>query len=543
MAQSKTRARTTAAVLAGGAVAAALGVATFDGGRLANDAAQYLSVAENLYAGRGIATSIIYYEEHYALHSVPAPQTVFPPGYPLAIAAVAAAGPTPTTAAFAVDLAAWVASVLLLFSIARARGHPPMVAIGAAAAFACLASVWFYVHELLSEPLFIALTLAAASCLVAPRRGAFWGALAGLCAAGAFSVRYAGIFFIVAVAAVFAVELLLHRRRRTITDALAFATPALAMVAALFWRNQALVGDFRGGNAHEVLKPLGGVLYTALESAARVVGLGRDVGIAELAALAALVLAGALAVRGRGGVSLDTAALASALRDRAVLLCAIYPLVTVAGLIYLERTTSVGLYSRMLVPLVPFVLLLLIEAGRAVRARGRASRVLARAALVSTVIAYLAGQAHAARRELERPTPRAALARALAEPLGETTVGAWLRARVDADHPVLGNEPQLLGAVLGRPVVGMTTPEYTSRIWTADAAHELVRSFDVGYVVLFPELLAAAPIGMQPPVLVELADGAVPVWLDPVHAADAVRIYRTLTRDAAEPRGAMRAAP
>lgn len=536
MAQSLTRARAAAALLAGGVFAAALGAATFDGARLSNDTAQYLSVAENLRAGRGISTDIIYYEEHYTLATVPAPQTVFPPGFPAAIAAVAAIGVPAETAAFTVDLVSWAASIWLLFSIALARGHRPAVALAGAAALACLAWSWFYVHQMLSEPLFIALTLAAARCLVeSQRRAASWCALAGVCAAAAISVRYAGIFFIAAVAAVFAVELLRHReRRRALIHALAFAAPACAATAVLFWRNHALVGDFRGGNAHEVLKPLGGVLYTTVESVARVVGLSHHVGVAELAVLVALGLVVALAMRRRGSLSLDAAAFVAALRDRAVLLCVTYPLVTLAGLVYLERTTSVGLGSRMLVPLAPFAFLLAIEAGGAVRLGDRAARTLARAALAATAVAYLAGQAHVARSELERPTPRVTLADALAEPLGETTVGAWLRARVSADHPALGNEPQLLGAALDRPVVGMATPEYTSRTWTADTALHLARAYGIEYVVLFPELLAAARVDKEPPVLVELAAGTVPAWLSPVHRSDAVQIYRTRSLAAAD---------
>lgn len=515
------------AVLGGCVVAAVLGGVSFDGAWLANDAAQYMSVADNLRAGRGLATSIIYYEEHYALGTVPAPQTVFPPGYPVAIALVATAGVATATAAFLVNLFSWGASIWLLFSIALARGRSPASALGCAAAFACLALPWVYVQELLSEPLFIALTLAATRCLVGSEgRSPYWAALAGVAAAAAITVRYAGAFFAAAVAVVLAIELMWSRSRRTLVHGVAFALPVAATTLTLFWRNARLVGDFRGGNAHEVLKPIGDVLYTALESAAALVGVGLRLWPTEGAALVALALVAAFAWRVRCHVSLAPDALAAAVGDRAALLTAVYPLVSTAMLLYLERTTSIGLGKRMLVPLVPFALLVALEAARTVKLGERAPRRLARVTLVAVAVAYLAGQIHVAHGNFESPPPARVIQRALAEPLGEITVGGWLRSRVSAEHPVLGNEPQLLGALLDRPVVGLTVPQFSARTWTADAALRLIRNYGVAYVVLFPNPLDSSRTEARLPVLAELAAGMVPAWLAPVHVSDAVHVYR-----------------
>lgn len=527
MFQRTSRGRAAATVFAGCVLAAILGGVSFDGARLANDTAQYFSVADNLRAGRGLATSIIYYEEHYALGTVPAPQTVFPPGYPVAIALAAASGLATATAAFVVNLLSWVASIWLLFSIALARGHSPSRALGCAVAFACLALPWVYTHEMLSEPLFIALTLAGTRCLAGSRRQPAYGSflLAGVAAAAAITVRYAGVFFAAAVAVVLAVELVRRRSLQTLIHGVAFAVPVAVTTLTLFWRNARLVGDFRGGNAHEVVKPIGDVLYTALKSAAALVGVGRRLGPAELAALIALALVALLMWRARGRVSLARDALAAAMRDRAALLTAVYPLVSIAALLYLERVSSIGLDERMLVPLVPFAFLFTLEAARGVNVGVRAPRRLARTTVAVVALAYLAGQAHVAHAAFERPPRAAAIASALAEPLGETTVGDWLRARASVGHPVLGNEPQLLGALLDRPVVGLTPPRYSPRSWTSSAMRELIRTYGVGYVVLFPQRLADG-VGDRVPVLAGLAAGRVPPWLSPVHVSDVVRVYR-----------------
>lgn len=533
MLQWNSRGRAAATVLVGCALAAILGGRSFDGQRLANDTAQYFSVADNLRTGRGLATSIIYYEEHYALGTVPAPQTVFPPGYPVAIALVAATGVATVTAAFLIDLLSWGVSIWLLFSIALARGHGPALALGCAAAFACLALPWVYTYQMLSEPLFIVLTLAGARCLVGSRQQSAYeqSLLAGVAAAAAITVRYAGVFFAAAVAVVLVVELVWRRSRRTLIHGVAFALPVVATTLTLFWRNARLVGDFRGGNAHEVLKPIGDVLYTALRSTASLAGVGRRLGPAELAGLIALALVAALAWRARGHVSPARDALATAMRDRAALLTAVYPLVSIVILLYLERTSSIGLYKRMLVPLVPFVFLFALEAARIVKLGERAPRRLARVTLVAVALTYLAGQVHVARAAFEGPPGASMIASALAEPLGETTVGDWLRSRVSAEHPVLGNEPQLLGAALKRPVVGLAAPQYTPRTWTADAALRLIRAYGVEHVVLFLDPLASGRAEDRLPVLVELAAGTVPAWLVPVHVSNAVRVYRVRTTD------------
>lgn len=533
MLQRVSRGRAAATVLVGCVFAAILGGVSFDPQRLANDTAQYFSVADNLRAGRGLATSIIYYEEHYALGTVPAPQTVFPPGYPVAIAPVAATGVATATAAFLIDLLSWGASIWLLYWIALARDHSPASALGCAAAFACLALPWVYTQEMLSEPLFIALTLAATRCLVGSQeRPTYWlSLLAGVAAAAAITVRYAGVFFAAAVAVVLAIELIWRRSRRKLIHGVAFSVPVAVTTLTLFWRNARLVGDFRGGNAHEVLKPVGDVFHTVVRSTASLAGVGLRLGPAEVVALITLALVAALGLRARGHVSLARGALVAAMRDRAALLTAIYPLVSIVLLLYLERISSIGLDKRMLVPLVPFVFLFALEVARTAKLGERAPRRLAHVTLVAVALAYLAGQIHVARAAFEQPPRASTIVSALAEPLAETTVGDWLRARVSAEHPLLGNEPQLLGAVLDRPVVGLTVPQFSPRTWTADAALRLIRAYGVEYVVLFPDPLASGRAEGRLPVLAELAAGAVPKWLVPVHVSNAVRVYRVRTSD------------
>src|SRR5262245_42527564 len=68
--------------------AAAVLLALHDETFVTTDTAQYMGVARNIVDGKGITTSIIYYEEQYRQARIPAQQTVWPPGYPALIASL-----------------------------------------------------------------------------------------------------------------------------------------------------------------------------------------------------------------------------------------------------------------------------------------------------------------------------------------------------------------------------------------------------------------------------------------------------------------------
>jgi hypothetical protein len=127
-------------------------VAQYSPDRLANDAAQYVSEARQILAGRGLATDIAYYDEHHLLGRFPVPQTVFPPGYPLAIAAVAASGVPILASAFVVALLSFNLCVALAWAATRRASDSP--ALAALAGFVLAASVVGAVQVLVcnSEP-------------------------------------------------------------------------------------------------------------------------------------------------------------------------------------------------------------------------------------------------------------------------------------------------------------------------------------------------------------------------------------------------------
>ena len=116
---------------------------------------------------------------------------------------------------------------------------------------------------------------------------------------------------------------------------------------------------------------------------------------------------------------------------------------------------------------------------------------------------------------------------ALERPLAGEPLIRFLQARVTEQSPLLGNEAQLLGAVLDRPVLGLASASYTRSVWTEDQVRQLVGTYGVAYVVFFPELFDPAhPEHRNRPFFHELKRGNAPPWLVMILIAPDVQLYR-----------------
>lgn len=496
-------------------------VARYSPDLLANDAAQYVSEARQILAGRGLATDIAYYDEHHRLGRFPVPQTVFPPGYPLAIAAVAAMGVPVLPSAFVVALLSFNLCVALAWAAARrASGSPALAAL---AGLVLAASVVGAIQVLVcnSEPLFVAATLAGLVGLQRLPDGRRWPLLAGLAAAAAVSVRYAGVFFLAALAVVMTARLFRQRTRRSLVELVLALAPGALTVLALAARNVLLVGDPKGGNAFEISRSIAEVARLFVWGVRGLVGFSWP-GLAsgrphELLLVVAVVGLVALAVMARprwiGGLR------ERLLQDAGVAVALAYVSISLVALWQLERTRYLGVSSRMLLPLVPFVLIAAAAAARAVGWRKPRLRTDSLAALLGVV--YLAGQASLLPLE---DSARWRAKRDLRQALQDSET-AVKRLEQDAElrRPFLTNEPQFLGGLRDQPVVGLTLSHYTRTRWTCDATERLARSYGVRHVVFFRQvfldLQSRAPVeAANQECFGALARGEVPSWLAVVEA-------------------------
>jgi hypothetical protein len=393
------------------------------------------------------------------------------------------------------------------------------------------------VLTLSSDVPFAATTLAALLCLQrVPAQGPGWALVAGVLAALAFSFRYSGIFFMLSLGVVLAARAALLRTRRAFVDLAATLLVPLVSMAIVLGRNLFLVGDWKGGNAHLIARPLREVGLAFLWGIRDLFGYSRA-GLVEgrpreVFALATLALLTVLAALSRP--RWRSPATGVSFRDPATSLSVVYAALSLLLLWELERTRHLGVSGRMLLPLFPFLLLLVAEITRHLRWSAPRVPSYVAAGLLATV--YLVGQTTLVppRRLAEAALTVRTIKSALQTIHGE---GFDLAGPPGRSGPLVANEPQLVGAVAGLPVVGLTSPEYTGRRWTVDETYETVRRYGVRYVLFLPGPFTRE-LQENQDFFRDLAAGKVPPWLETVRGHPAFMLFEVRSNTPLRPKTA-----
>lgn len=457
-----------------------------------SDTAQYLSVARNILEGNGLATSIVYYDEHYRIGGLPVPQTVFPPGYPLAIAALASTGLAPHVSAFLLCLACLNLCTLLLALVLRLSGQSGESSLLGGLLFAGSVAASKNVVVCLSDVPFVAATMFCLLFVQGLKAGGMRNALfAGAACAAAFSIRYAGIFVVIALGVVLGGRLLVSRTRRALLEFVAaLALPALT-VCALFARNYLLVGDFKGGNAHEVARPaleVARVFVWALED---IVGYSKS-GLVALhwrETILALTAVGAVLAALLARPAIAARKLRVLAGEPAHLFALAYVSISLVLLWNLEQTRHLGISSRILLPLLPFGVLLAADFLGAISwQRPRFKR---RYLFMALGGLHLLGQS--ALLPVRHDPKTVALARSLRDSVGRSAALQQYLGEDKADgRPVLTSEYRHVPAFLEQPVLGFTSAEFTAKRWTMDLAESTLRRYGVRHILFTPRAFAEA---------------------------------------------------
>ncbi len=343
--------------------------------------------------------------------------------------------------------------------------------------------------------------------------------VAGIAAAAAFLIRYAGITFIATLGLLLGLRWLWYRNRSTFFDAAAAMIVPVAVVLALFIRNWLLVGNFSGGPSLEFGSSLYETFRTAFWSLQQMAGIfDRGVGHWLGLAMAGLLLwfAAEYAFRMQWrGIRSEPESVAWTLA-----LAMAYIASTLALYMYLAyKRQPEMITARYLLPLWPFLLVLLcyvvdrlgrisVEGAKAIRWKLAAG---------SLAVLFACVQIHAASLWsgwLGSDQKFAVMIRAMDESID----GATLRDRLDEiagpRGAILAVDGQLLGMWLDRPAVGLPEGAWTSKTWTAAEVHELVRKFDVRAICFFPTIFNAdAEVNAHREFFLDLYEGRMPPWL------------------------------
>jgi hypothetical protein len=503
------------------------------GPRLSNDSYQYLVTAENFRRGEPAATSIVHFDAERSHGRIPAPLTTFPAGYPALMALISAGGLSYQQAGALVSTLAGLALIALFGSAARLLGISASLA-RILIALLVASSTWLATgNHVASEALFTTMAFAALLMLVAAESGersdrdyVLLQLAANLLLAGAFWVRYAGLFFFAATAAFHGLRWLATRTRRGLY-AIAAMSVSAALIGAALWRNHVLVGSWKGGNTKQVENDIPDLLYRFAQTLYQLF-LGQrpaELGVAEgvlALALAAIVATGLRAVwRSR----------AAPLSDPRMQLLAACAAVYACAMLYLGARSVISFGPRMFVPLLPVLLLFLgglcCNAAPSMAHRPQASRAL-------HVLAWVFVAAYAAinmRSLLEPPglMPHERVQARLAAPVaGGKPLREWLESEVAPQATlVVASDGQATGYVLERRVLSLVSPQYSDQLWTEEAVREAMNRFGARYLLVYEGSDEAEASTRSSAFLSALAGGSAPAWLALLADNGRARVFAT----------------
>ena len=331
---------------------------------LYNDSFQYLSTADNMVKGNGISTSLIHFDEHYYSGKLPAPQTVFPLGYPSAIALLVLLGVPLESAGVGVS----AASAILLIPVFLRGGDLLNIR---RRVLRCLSLVLvvnsafsLYASSVLSDSLFTFLFLLSLSLLMRAEvaegecDGDVYLFLGGMALGLGCWVRYAGLFPATAMFLYFGLKFL-NRRDWRAFKSLVLVGSCIPFVLINFARNLALSGDLWGSNTKHMSNSLTYMSKSLIYSIGQLV-LGYQSPIKTFPGIIAFVLLAVLALAASTVVYYVTRSrtgIICYLGRPPVLLVEVYIAFYFCALIYAGKTTAMSFEDpRMLYPILPVAL-------------------------------------------------------------------------------------------------------------------------------------------------------------------------------------------
>lgn len=523
--------RASAVVLGAMLLAAATLIGLYDGRLVNPDTIQLIDAARHLLAGEGFSSSIIFYESQLQFGRVPAPLTVWPPGFSWLLLLPMKLGLSGEATAFALCAIGHLTTTWLVFVMAR-RFAGPWIAAVASITWLLHAIALMMVLALYAEPIFIAFMVVSYVALIEAGKESDWSVrwllVSGAAAACSILMRYSGVLWPAAVGLWLCLAAVRGRSWQPIRAAFIFgALPALT-TAALFVRNFVLTGRFSGGQfEYGGAGPVVAVARHLLWDANLVLGRALRLSpIVLVLVLGTLLVATIVAARSARASESRRAAIGLAISSIVVLVAFLVGNAIETSIVFLDY--------RYWLPVLPFLAILLSATAHHAVVGMRARPALSNAIWPATIVASCAILAVSVLAELPNRWPIrtahptvAVVEQGLAQRMPDgRTVGETLAASADAGKLLLSDLEHRLAAQTGRAVVGLIDARYTARVWTTDEVQRLVQQLGIEQIVFFPP-------GFEPkhranvnrPFWNELLTGQVPPWLKLRYVSDRVAVY------------------
>jgi hypothetical protein len=511
------------------------------------DTFQYLSVSRNILDGKGIATSIILFDEQYRTGLFPAPQTVFPPGYSAIVAAIGYVGVPLQCAAYGVSAASFGILLLLLILAGRWFGFSREAAW--VIVFLCVAnsSLWEPAASLATESLFTTIAFAAI-LILGYAEAKSWTtakyfrllAVGSLLAAATYWIRYAGLFLLIGVGGYYGGRLCILRNKRALAAMLLFGGIAATSTLTGFARNYAIMGSWMGGNTKPVHHSLFHTAYAFSVGVIQIV-FGRYFGPANLKSLDAVSILAMIAALLTGILFLTLVATAfrhrrsswvAKLREPVPLLL-LSVLFVYGGLIfYAGRNSSISLGWRMLAPMIP---VLALAVGFLFPAEADSNdeasclpcyRKWLFAALATYALGHVLLQSHHFLHPLEEDEWTLTQA-ALSTPVSPNQdVRAWVRENVPRDEPLMVLGWQGAGYFLDRGAVHLSEAAYSQFAWDEERLGQVVKQYHCFCFLIVPQSYPCRLLAQESPFVAEILEGRLPSWMIRIVDSDTCKLFQ-----------------
>jgi hypothetical protein len=506
----------------------------YDPIQLANDASQYISVAKNYLAGRGFTTSVIYFPEHYHIGGIPVPQTCFPNGFPFFIAALSMVGISPEHAAYGLVLISYCAIPFLVYESLRISGCRWQINLGIALFWYCIGTAWFNVLLSLSEMPFITLTLLSTRVLqryYTKPNEYIWLVIAGGLGALSFTIRYAGLFFIFALLISVWCGQTKTIKQKIQKILMVSILPAIIIFSS-FLLNYLLVGDLKGGNPSVTQKPIIKLLRIFDWSIYNITGI-RVASSKEqffIEVIFAVLIIFVLSIYYKSRLEYLLIKIKDIYQHNN--LCRIsffYCIISVICLGILELRTSIGLSDRMLLPLVPYVLIIIGIFLEKLLDVNRFRSIYIYIFIFLALISLSIGQVNVIKANTmefkKNKSNREQVKDDLNQVFGETTLISFLQSSVSIEHPILSNDSQFLSSIIKGPTIGLTSSNYTNKRWLEFEVKTVMDNYNANYFIFFKN----QPLCTEKNVFYSAIDnGNIPLWLTIEIQNENFQLYRKI---------------
>lgn len=460
-----------------------------------NDAAQSWSVVSNLLQGRGLKTSVIYYEVQ-AAQGLPAHQTVWPPGLPLLAAGLAwSTGIDGVRAIATLNALAHGATAILIYWLVWCLRRDAIVAAAVAIGYTLYSLSLKLALMGASEPLFVLTVVASVACIAKAfderEEGSMaWLAVAAVAIGAGSWFRYQAIFHIVPLGLVCLFTL--ARRAspwRAMLGSVLACLPAVVAFGALILRNWYLTGTITGGPSSLYAQTTTHLLFQAKWAVLGLLGYGGDWFVPFTAI--ALCLAGLACI---WTLARDNSSWRwpSSMMNWMVGFYGVASAIATTGMILMldYRSNLYGLQTRYLLPsalLMVIAVVALWPRWNALETTQSSSLLAARAFALAAAL-LIAAQLGGIASLLSNGGDLVKIRQALAKNHEGTLVEEFLRTSASRDTPVMSNQSQLLHLVLERPTIGVPQSRLTPRVWMPDDILSTARRFGIVYLAIFRKM-------------------------------------------------------